>query len=172
MNVANASSLKEHLNAINILIQQLSAHKCPPDDNDKKAILLNSLEDHAEYVEVLSGLHTSREMRYEEVVAHILDNERRHLQTQIGERIMVARVCSTRTSSLKASSSTLYCTYCKKNGHTASRCFKRLDDLDAKGGANLVELHSDEEEEDPPSEQAHMAHITIEDDFGPDSWAF
>lgn len=52
MNVANAPSLKKHLNAINVLIQQLSAQKCPPNDNDKKAILLNSLEDHAEYAEV------------------------------------------------------------------------------------------------------------------------
>lgn len=171
MNVANASSLKEHLNAISTLIQQLSAQKCPPDDNDKKAVLLNSLEDHAEYAKVLGGLRTAREMRYEEVVAHVLDHEHRRLQSQIGERIMVARVRPTRTSSSKPSSSTLYCTYCKKNGHTANRCFKRLDDLDAKGGANLVEVHSDEEE-DPLSEQAQMACLSIEDDFGLDSWAF
>ena len=55
MNVVNAPSLKEHLNAMSILIQQLAALKCPLDDNDRKGILLNSLEDHDESTEVLGG---------------------------------------------------------------------------------------------------------------------
>lgn len=166
MNIANASSLKEHLNAISITIQQLSALKCPPDDNDKKAILLNSLEDHAEYADVLGGLRTSREMRYEEVVAHILDHERRRLQTShMEDRIMVARAHSTKASSTRASTSTLHCTYCKKTGHTGNRCFKRLEDLDNKNSANYID-------DDPTEEtEADMALLAI-DDLGPDSWAF
>ncbi|KAI5078102.1 hypothetical protein GOP47_0007926 [Adiantum capillus-veneris] len=182
MNIANAKPLQDRLSAINVLVQQLSTLRYPPDNTDKKAILLNSLEDHEEYAEVLGGLRTAREMRYEEVVAHLLYHECRRLQaSQMEERIMVARVCSTkssssrasslRTSSSRASSTTFYYTYYKKTGHTANRCFKRLDDLDAPGSANLVEVHSDEEE-DPPSEQAYMAHLSIEDDLGPDSWAF
>ena len=83
MNVANAPSLKEHLNDISIIIQQLSAQKWPPNDNEKKAVLLNTLEDHADCAKVLSRLHTAQEMHYEEVVAHILDHEHQCLQSQM-----------------------------------------------------------------------------------------
>lgn len=128
MNVVNSPSLKEHLNAMSILIQQLSALKSPSDDNDKKAVLLNSLEDHNDYTKVLGQLRTAREMRYEEMVAHLLDNERRRLQTShIEDKILLARVRTNKPSSSRTSTLTLQCTYCKKIGHTANRCYKRLD---------------------------------------------
>lgn len=74
MNVATSTSLKEHLNAISVIVQQLFALEFPPDNNDKKVVLLNSLENHPEYAEVLGGLLTAREIRYDEVVAHILNH--------------------------------------------------------------------------------------------------
>ena len=164
----NSPSLKEHLNAMSILIQQLSALKSPSDDNDKKAVLLNSLEDHNDYTEVLGQLCTAREMRYEEMVAHLLDNERRRLQTShIEDKILLARVRTNKPSSSRTSTSTLQCTYCKKTGHTANRCYKRLDDLDNKSAANYVEENPNEE----PEPEAEMAMLAI-DDESYDSWAF
>ena len=139
MNIANATSLKEHLNAINILVQQLSALKIPPGNNDKKAILLNSLEDHAKYAKVLGGLCIAREMRYDEVVAHILDHEHQCLQTShMEDKIMVGQVHTTKPSFSKASTLTLHCTYSKETDHTANCCFKCLDDLVNKHTANYV----------------------------------
>lgn len=49
MSISKSASLKEHLSAMSNIIQQLIALKCPPDDDDKKAVLLNSLEDNSEY---------------------------------------------------------------------------------------------------------------------------
>lgn len=122
-----------------------------------------------EYADILSGLRVAREMKYEEMVAILLDGERR--RTPYDEKSMFSKGKTNKPYTPRTIGGSSKCTYCKKTGHNANRCFKRLDDLDAAGGANLVEIHSDEEE-DPPSEQAQMAHLSIEDDFGPDSWAF
>ena len=45
MNVLQATPLKNHLKYINLVTQQLTALKSPPNDNDKKVVLLNSLEE-------------------------------------------------------------------------------------------------------------------------------
>lgn len=78
---------------------------------------------------------------------------------------MVARAHTTKPSFSKASTLTVHCTYCKKAGHTANRCFKRLDDLDGKNSANYAN--------DTPVEiEADIALLALDDDLGPDSWAF
>ena len=70
------TSLKDHLNTMGILVQQLTALKAPPDDDDKKAVLLNSLEDNDSYTDILGVLRVAREMKYEEMVAVLMDDAR------------------------------------------------------------------------------------------------
>ena len=80
---------------------------------------------------------------------------------------MLARVRTNKPSSSRTSTSTLQCTYCKKTGHTANRCYKRLDDLDNKNAANYIEENPNEETE----LEAELAILAI-DDESYDSWAF
>lgn len=168
------ATLKEHINSLGILIQQLTALKSPPDDDVKKAVLLHSLEDNGSYAESLGVLRIARDMKYEEMVAVLMDTERRQQLLIYDEKAMFSKGKPSKTYSSKPPpKSPLKCTYCKSLGHTANRCFKRLDDLDIKDKANLVEDDTDEvATEITEHNYATMAQCSLDDEFGPDSWAF
>ena len=165
MNVLQATSLKNHLQNLSLIIQQLTALKAPPSDDDKKAVLLNSFEESPAHTEILHSLCTSRNMNYEEMVAILIDEDRRHSNNSLNDEKAMAVKFKIPASSSRpkpsTSSSIPICTYCKKPGHTASCYYKRLEDLDGADKAHLV-VDQAEEEEQVINECAHM--VIYDDD--------
>lgn len=61
-----SNTLQEHLSTLGSIIQQLTALKAPPDDDDIKAVLLTSLQDVNKFSKTLGVLRVAREMSFDE----------------------------------------------------------------------------------------------------------
>lgn len=141
-----SDTLQEHLSTLGSIIQQLTALKAPPDDDDMKAVLLTSLEDVNKFSETLGVLRVAREMSFDEMVAILIDEDRR--QEDLPTSHSFDKAFYGKDKGKGRTGKSVRCTYCKKLGHTENRCFKKMAAQQSKDHANLVAAEEEDEDED------------------------
>lgn len=110
-----SDSLQEHLSNLRSILQQLAALKAQVDEDDMKAVLLSNIEDIPRFSKALTVLRVAREMSYEEMIAILIDEDRR-LREQVATGIEAKTAFISKT---KGKGRPFKCTFCnKKLGHT------------------------------------------------------
>lgn len=156
LKMKETETLNEHLSNLGSILQQLSAIRAIVEDDDQVAVLLSSIEDISKYSEILAVLRVSRNMSFEDMVAHLIDEDRR--LTEKAESSFEPDKAFFLKNKPKKKGKPLKCNYCQKLGHTEDRCFKKMAKVQAKEHANLVAEQSEDEDDEAtpsgPEEQA------------------
>lgn len=69
--------MKEHLNVIGSLLHQLTGLNAHIDEDNMKVVLFSSLEEIQKYKGVISSLRVSHEMTCDNMVAILIDEDRK-----------------------------------------------------------------------------------------------
>lgn len=174
LQMKHEDSLLTHLNHMESLITQLAALKAPVGDDDQVAVLLTSIEEIPKYREIIPALRVAS-MSYHDMVAMLLDHERRHIDTPDANALF----SKGRFPKGKGNFKPFKCTYCGKLGHTEDRCFQKLAKQQSKDHANLVGTVSNEDEDDADTSTpihaltAHIQDLSLDEEvYAPDDLDF
>ncbi|KAH9291344.1 hypothetical protein KI387_043468, partial [Taxus chinensis] len=123
-------SMSSHINNLRSLIRQLAEVKAAIEDEDAKAILLNSLS--SKYSNVVFTLSQIQSQSLDDMIAALLAEEKRTTEDAEGhsqqESAFYSRTRKYRRRSDKDKSE-IECHYCKKRGHTTWDCRVRANDV-------------------------------------------
>ena len=112
--------VRDHLEKMQSLVQQLSSLKCPPDDDDKMAVLMKSMEGISHFENTLEILRLAS-TTFHHMVALILEKDRRNKDSTLSSGLEEAFIS---TNKWKANKN-IICRYCKRKGHIDANCFKK-----------------------------------------------
>lgn len=144
------TSMSSHINNLMSLLRQLGEAGTKVEDEDAKAVLLNSLP--SSYSNVVFTLSQISTQTLQETIAALLGEEKRLKPEDAEENSHVENALWTKSRMRKknANKGGIECHYCKKIGHTAWNCKSRASDvLKGKESANITtveyQLNSDDE---------------------------
>ncbi|KAH9291517.1 hypothetical protein KI387_043295, partial [Taxus chinensis] len=121
-------SMSSHINNLRSLIRQLAEVKAAIEDEDAKAILLNSLS--SKYSNVVFTLSQIQSQSLDDMIAALLAEEKRTTEDAEGHSQQESAFYSrTRKYHRRSDKSEIECHYCKKRGHTAWDCRVRANDV-------------------------------------------
>ena len=129
-------SLSSHINDIKSLLAQLADIDCKVDEDDAKAILLNSLSQ--KYDNAIFTLTQMPSRTLEDMISALLAEEKRMKEgdLEVSSNSEIALYSKGRTNK------NIECFYCRRRGHTVLNCKTRANDLlngKLKESANIVE---------------------------------
>lgn len=129
-------SLSSHINDLKSLLAQLADINCKVDDDDAKAILLNSLS--LKYDNAIFTLTQMPSRTLEDMISALLAEEKRMKEgdLEVSSNSEIALYSKGRTNK------NIECFYCRRRGHTALNCKTRASDLlngKLKESANIAE---------------------------------
>ena len=116
------TSLSTHINELRALMRQWSEINSKVDDDDAKAILLNSLS--SKYDNVIFTLSQMPHQSLDEMIAALMAEEKRIGGTEASSHNELALYSKGRVNKNKTE-----CFYCHKYGHTTFNCKIRAQDL-------------------------------------------
>ena len=142
--------MSNHVNNLMSLLRQLGEAGTQVEDEDAKAILLNSL--HSSYSNAVLTLSQMSTQTLHEIIATLLVEEKRLKPENAEENFHVENALWTKTRMREknANKGDIECYYCRKIGHIAWNCRSHDSDvLKGKESANITtdeyQLNSDDE---------------------------
>jgi hypothetical protein len=119
------ATMSSHVNNLRSIIRQLAEVKAVVDEEDAKAILLNSLS--PKYSSAIFTLSQLPSQSLDEMIATLLAEEKRTTEGDSqSELAFYARNNHNRSTKDKEE---IECHYCKKLGHTTWNCRQRANDV-------------------------------------------
>ena len=113
---------RDHFAKMQSLVQHLSSLKCPPDDEDKMAVLMKSMEGISRFENTLEVLRLAI-TTFDDMVALTLEKDRRNKDSTLSLGTEEALIS---TSKWKANKN-IICRYSKRKRHIGANCFKKKD---------------------------------------------
>lgn len=117
-------TLIEHLSTLGSILQQLEALQANVDEDDKKDVLLTSIEEISRFSQVLPILRVARDHSFEEMIAILIDEDRRLNDrkdtTMKGDHDFHSKFKP------RKNGKPVRCNFCKKLGHTEDKCYKKM----------------------------------------------
>ncbi|KAH9297699.1 hypothetical protein KI387_029381, partial [Taxus chinensis] len=145
-------SMSSHINNLRSLIRQLAEVKAAIEDEDAKAILLNSLS--SKYSNVVFTLSEIQSQSLDDMIAALLAEEKQTAEDADHSQQESAFYSRTRKYHRRSDKSEIECHYCRKRGHTAWDCRVRANDvLKGKVISNTTNIAM---VEDPPDAEEIM----------------